>query len=414
MDSAALPRVLGLRGAVVLGMGAMLGAGVFSVWGPAASAAGSAVGISLVIAAVVAFCNAWSTARLAAEYPTSGGVYTFGRARLGPWWGYTAGWSFVVGKTSSCGAIALTLAAYLVPSGAVRPVAAVAAAVAVAVTLGGIRRSARVTAVTVALVVGALLLLAIAGLLSPERAPAPLPGDAIDGYGVLQAAGLLFFAFAGYARIATLGEEVREPARTIPRAIAVALGSVLALYALVAVALLAVLGPGEIAASADPIAELARALFGGPVGPVTAVVAALACAGSLLALLLGISRTALAMARQGDLPGALSVTDRRDLPWRVTVVVGAAVVLLVLIVDVRNAIGFSSFAVLSYYFIANVAAARRRGPGSIRGTAIAAVGAAGCLVLALTLPWQSAAAGAAVVLLGVLVRALRLRAIRPH
>src|SRR5829696_7380628 len=206
-----LRRRLGLGDAVVLGLGSMLGAGVFAVFGPAARAAGSGLLLALVLAGLVAYGNATSSARLAARYPASGGTYVYGRDRLGPFWGYLAGWGFVVGKIASCAAIALTFAAYAAP-GLLRPVAVAAVLAATALNYRGVHRSLVATRVLVTATLATLGLVVVAGLGggSADRL-APFPGA--GPHGVLQAAGLLFFAFAGYARIATLGEEVGDPAR---------------------------------------------------------------------------------------------------------------------------------------------------------------------------------------------------------
>ncbi|MGW6464505.1 APC family permease, partial [Streptomyces rubiginosohelvolus] len=225
-----LRRRLGVVDAVVIGLGAMIGAGIFAALAPAADAAGSGLLLGLALAAVVAYCNATSSARLAARYPTSGGTYVYGRERLGDFWGYLAGWSFVVGKTASCAAMALTVGSYVWPGQA----HAVAVAAVVALTIvnyAGVQKSAWVTRVIVAVVLAVLTAVAVATLTSGDADTVRLDiGSDTTFGGVLQAAGLLFFAFAGYARIATLGEEVRDPSRTIPRAIPIALGITLFVY----------------------------------------------------------------------------------------------------------------------------------------------------------------------------------------
>ena len=222
----ALRRTLGTADAVTIGLGSMLGAGIFVALAPAAAAAGSALLVGLAVAAVVAYCNATSSARLAALYPQSGGTYVYGRERLGPFWGYLAGWSFVVGKTASCAAMALTVGVYAWPAHA--HAVAVAAVVALtAVNTVGVQKSAWLTRIIVAVVLAVLaaVVVAIAAVGSTPTSSHLALHDA-SVLGVLQAAGLCFFAFAGYARIATLAEEVREPATTIPRAIRIALGLV--------------------------------------------------------------------------------------------------------------------------------------------------------------------------------------------
>jgi len=386
---------------VIIGLGSMIGAGIFAALGPAAAAAGSGLLIALAVAAVVAYCNATSSARLAARYPASGGTYVYGRERLGEFWGYLAGWGFVVGKTASCAAMALTVGSYVWPDRA--HVVAVAAVVAVtALTCAGVQRTAWATRVIVAIVLSVLAAVVAACLTGPAADAGRLGvgGDLTAG-GVLQAAGLLFFAFAGYARIATLGEEMRDPARTIPRAIAVALGITLVVYAAVAVAVLMVLGPTALAVATDPLAQAVATAGSSWLVPAVRVGAAVAAVGSLLALLLGVSRTTLAMARDRHLPRWLAaVHPRSRVPRHAGVAVGSIVAVLSATLDVRGAIGFSSFSVLAYYAIANAAAwtltaAQRRPP-----RAVPVVGLAGCLLLAFALPWLSVLTGAGVLALG--------------
>ena len=388
----ALQRRLGTADAVTIGLGSMIGAGIFVALAPAAAAAGSGLLIGLAVAAVVAYCNATSSARLAALYPESGGTYVYGRERLGAFWGYTAGWSFVVGKTASCAAMALTVGLYAWPAHA--HAVAVAAVVALtAVNYVGIKKSAVLTRVIVAVVLAAVVVIVL-GFGDADASRLALGTDAHVG-GVLQAAGLLFFAFAGYARIATLGEEVRDPARTIPRAIPIALGIALAVYAIVAVAVLMQLGSAGLASSGAPLADAVRAAGRAGFEPVVRVGAAVAALGSLLSLILGVSRTTLAMARDRHLPHALAaVHPRFAVPHRAELVVGAIVAVLAAVADVRAAIGFSSFAVLVYYAIANASAM------TLGRRIIPAIGLAGCVLLAVLLPLGSVLVGAGVVLVG--------------
>src|SRR4051794_27436461 len=301
-SGAALDRRLGLRDAVFIGLGSMIGAGVFAAYGPAARAAGTGLLVGLAVAAVVAYCNATASAQLAAAYPRAGGTYLYGREVLGDWWGFLAGWGFVLGKTASCAAMALTFAAYAVPHAWQRPVAAAVVVVVALVNCAGVTRTAGLTRVIVVLVLGSLAV-AVAACWGGGDAHTWGEWTSPHGaYGVLQSAGLLFFAFAGYARIATLGEEVRDPERVIPRAILLALGGAVLVYAVVGVAVLAMLGPEGTAASTEPVADAVAVTSWAWAEPVVRVGAPLAAAGALLALLAGLGRTMLAMAREGDLP----------------------------------------------------------------------------------------------------------------
>ncbi|MGB3323858.1 MAG: APC family permease [Mycolicibacterium fortuitum] len=393
-----LQRRLGTTDAVVIGLVSMVGAGIFAALAPAARAAGSGLLLGLAVAALVAYCNATSSARLAALYPQSGGTYVYGRERLGEFWGYTAGWSFIVGKTASCAAMALTVGTYAWPQWA-HAVAVAAVVGLTAVNYAGIQKSALLTRIIVAgvLAVLAAVVVIIAGSGATDLTRLQI-GDDVGAGGVLQAAGLLFFAFAGYARIATLGEEVRDPARTIPRAIPIALGIALVIYAVVAVAVLSVLGSSGLAAAPAPLADAVAAAGAPQWQPLVRAGAAVAALGSLLALILGVSRTTLAMARDRHLPSVLSaVHPRFNVPHRAEIVVGIVVAILAAIVDLRGAIGFSSFAVLLYYAIANASA------WTLGARLIPAVGLAGCLLLAFSLPMASVLTGIAVVAVGAAI-----------
>ncbi|HZG02800.1 MAG TPA: APC family permease [Streptomyces sp.] len=404
-----LRRRLGVTDAVVVGLGSMMGAGVFAALAPAARAAGSGLLLGLALAAVVAYCNATSSARLAARYPASGGTYVYGRERLGEFWGYLAGWGFVVGKTASCAAMALTVGLYVWPERA-HAVAVAAVVALVAVNYAGMRKAAWLTRAIVAVVLAVLAAVVVACLTSDAAGAARLgfDGGGLSPGGVLQAAGLLFFAFAGYARIATLGEEVRDPARTIPRAVSLALGITLVVYAAVAVAVLSVLGSGALGGTAAPLADAVRAAGVPELAPVVRAGAAVAALGSLLALILGVSRTTLAMARDRHLPPVLAaVHPRFGVPHRAELAVGAVVAVVAATADVRGAIGFSSFGVLAYYAVAN-ASAWTLAPAEGRPPRIVpALGLAGCVVLAFALPLVSVASGAAVLAVGAAVYGVR-------
>ncbi len=406
MTTPALARRLGTGDAVVIGLGSMIGAGVFSVFQPAAEAAGSGLLIGLALAAAVAYCNAVASAQLAAQYPESGGTYFYGRERLGEWWGFVAGWGFVIGKIASCAAMALTFASYAVGGSewAVRLVGFAAVVALTAANYRGISRTAALARVLVAVSIAALLVV-VATIAVDHSSVVGRDGLSSYGtggvYGVLQAAGLLFFAFAGYARIATLGEEVVDPARTIPRAIPLALGITLVVYAAVAVSALAGAGAAGLAGSSAPLATAVEAGGLARLSWVVRAGAAVASLGVLLSLIAGVSRTAFAMASRGDLPRFLdAVHPRHRVPHRAELLVGALVAVAAVTADLRSAIGFSSFTVLGYYAIANAAAwtlprRQRRWP-----RALAAAGLAGCVTLAFTLPLGSVVAGAAVLAVG--------------
>jgi APA family basic amino acid/polyamine antiporter len=398
-----LRRRLRLTDAVTIGAGSMIGAGVFTAWSPAADAAGRALLIGLLVAAAVAFCNATSSAQLAALHPESGGTYVYARYRLGPAWGHLAGWGFVVGKTASCAAMALTVGAYLWPERE-RWVAVAAVVLIAAVNIGGLSRTVAVTRVLLAVSLVALTAVVIAGWSSDGASIDRITPVGGDLYGIVQSAGFLFFAFAGYARIATLGEEVRDPEITIPKAIPRALAAVLAIYAVVAVTALAVVDAELLGATDAPLQLVAEA-GSDRLGGVVRVGAGIAALGVLLNLIPGVSRTTLAMARDRELPGWFAHVDgRRSLPLRAELTVTAVVAAIVLLIELRSAIAVSGVAVLTYYAITNAAAltlstAERRWP-----RALAVAGLIGCVALVAALPWRAIAIGGGVLALGAVAR----------
>lgn len=416
MSATDLARKLGTGDAVVIGLGSMIGAGVFAAFGPAASAAGSGLLIGLAIAAVIAYCNATASAQLAAVYPTSGGTYIYGRERLGHWWGFTAGWGFVIGKTASCTAMALTFATYAVPDPWwVQRLVAVGAVMALtALNYQGVTKTAGLARILVTITLVSLAVVVLAILLAGDPDLDNLDGVASLNsggvYGVLQAAGLLFFAFAGYARIATMGEEVHNPATTIPRAIPIALFLTVAIYAVIGITALLAAGPDALADATAPLVTAMDVAGVGDIALVVRIGAVVASLGALLALIAGIGRTSLAMARNHDLPSWLAaVHPVHRVPHHAEIALAAVVSVLVLTVDLRGAIGFSSFGVLVYYSIANASAFTQTGEQRRWPRALNLLGVTGCVALIATLPVQSVIAGVMMFAIGLAGRYVVLR-----
>ena len=430
----ALARRIGLPGAIGIGLASMIGAGAFFVWAPAAAVAGEWLLLALVLAAVVATLNAFSSAQLAMAHPTSGGAYAFGRRYLGPVPGFTAGWLFVTGKTASAAAIAAVAAGYLgaaagLDDTATRVLAAALIAAFAALNMSGVRTTARVAIAIVSLVLGGLLVWFVAVALTPptfgwaeladaaegavsvapapsSMADAPLALDPTTPLGVLQAAALLFFAFAGYARMATLGEEVRDPRRTLPRAILLALGVVLALYAALALVLVDRLGVAALAASDSPLAAAIDPRWAVPV----AALATLACLGSLAGILAGLSRTSLAMARERDLPGVLArVSPRTRAPIVAEAVIALVAIGIVLLLQPAQLVAASSSAVLLYYAVAHASALRQPASERWQPRAVAVAGLVGCVLLVAALPPVSLLGTAALLAVGLALRAVAVR-----
>lgn len=401
-----LRRELGLFGAVMMGMGSIVGTGVFVSIGIAAGVTGPSVLLAIALAAVVAACNAFSSAQLAASHPVSGGTYEYGYLYLRPWLGFTAGWMFLCAKSASAATAALGFSGYLLTAlnleSSLRvPVALAAGAALVAVVLGGLRRSNAVNVAIVSITLAALLGFVCAGL---PRAVASGAGhlapffQASDGAtgawgGFLQATALMFVAFTGYGRIATLGEEVRDPRRTIPRAIVATVALAAGLYLAVGGVAVAAAGTEALReatrAQAAPLEVFARG-FGVPgLAALIAAGAMTAMLGVLLNLILGLSRVLLAMGRRGDMPAATAKLDANgSTPWVAVLVVGAIILGLAALGDVKTTWSFSAFTVLIYYAITNLAALKMPPQERLYPRACAWLGLAACLFLAFWVEWQ--------------------------
>lgn len=352
-----LHRALGIRAATIVGLGAMLGTGVFAVWTPAYALAGPWLLVGLGIAGAVAILNAVSTVRLARVLPESGGAYAYGRAFIGRPAALIAGYAFVIGKSASAGAAALTIGAYAWP-GYERAVGLVAVAAALAIDLRGIVRSVRVSAVLVALVIAALGALAVAWW-STQSTAMPSAAGAPGAVDLLAASGLLFVAFAGYARITVLGEEVRDPARTIPRAVIASFAIVIVVYAVIALIVVAAAGSG-VTLSPAPLTDIARASAGEWLTVVMRIGAVIAAGAVLLSLLAGVGRTLFAMADRGDAPRALAaVSERTRAPYRAEIAAAVLATLVVLVGGIGFALGLSAATVMTYYAVAHVASWRQ-------------------------------------------------------
>ncbi|MBX2800854.1 MAG: APC family permease [Myxococcales bacterium] len=415
-SSAALRREVGVAGAVLMGLGSIVGTGVFVSLGLGAGLAGAWLPVALLGAAALAACNGLSSAQLAAAFPVSGGTYEYANRTLGPLSGFTAGWMFLTAKGASAATAGLGFAGYVLalldgPAPWRVPLAVGTIAALTGLVLSGIRRTNVVNAVVVSVTLAGLgALVAVSAGHAPGAASVPSLGNLPPVTDVLQATALMFVAYTGYGRIATLGEEVVEPRRTIPRAIVAALIVVLLLYVGVAGAALWVLGAEGFAAathrSAAPLQQVALAMETPWLATVLAVAACTAMAGVLLNLILGLSRVLLAMGRRGDVPAAFGrVSEGGTAPTVAVVATGAGVAALALLGDVRTTWSFSAFTVLVYYAFTNLSALRLAPEHRLYPRGVSWLGLSGCLSLALFVQPTFWAAGLGLLLVGHLLRA---------
>jgi len=423
-----LIREIGVAGAVLLGLGSMVGTGVFVSVGIAAGVAGPAVVAATVIAGLLAAANGMSSAQLAAAHPVSGGTYEYGYLWLNPTLGFSAGWMFMLAKSASAATAALGLSGYLLDlaggeSGLVRTGLAVTAALAItAFVAGGIRRSNRGNAVVVGVALlglGLLILFSFPVVISPEggaRFLPLLPGPTDGGIpALLHGSALMFVAFTGYGRVATLGEEVRDPGRVIPRAVIATVAVVTLLYLGIATSGVGVLGAEAFGAAAErtaaPLDAVALGLGMPWLAGVLGVAAVAAMAGVLLNLVLGLSRVLLAMARRGDAPGVLGHIDAsRSSPVASVWACGILVAGIALVGNVRLTWSFSAFTVLVYYAITNLAALRLPPEKRLFPPWVPAVGLVGCLGLSVWVERGVWALGLGLLAMGLAGRLIRRRA----
>jgi basic amino acid/polyamine antiporter, APA family len=370
-----LQRRLGLVGATVVGLGSILGTGVFVSIGIAAGITGPSVVLAIVLAGILAVFNGLSSAQLAAAHPVSGGTYAYGYRYLNPTLGFTAGWLFILAKSASAATAALGFAGYALnfiglPAHPVLPwVAFGVVVVFTGLMLLNVTRTTQITFVMVLVTVVALGTFVVAGArpagggyLAGMMEPFFRPElDRSTTAAFLNAVALMFVAYTGYGRIATLGEEVKDPSRTIPLAVILTLSVSMVLYAAVAFISVSSVGASTLGAATDeeaaPLEMVARAWNMPGIAQFVALGAITAMMGVLLNLMLGLSRVVLAMGRQKDLPAFTARLNRdKTTPYVAVLVVGVIVALLVSVGDVRATWSFSAFTVLFYYAITNLAA----------------------------------------------------------
>ncbi len=410
-----LKRELGVPGAVLMGLGSIVGTGVFVSIGIAAGITGASVILAVMVGAIVAAFNGLSSAQLAANHPVSGGTYEYGYRYLNPLLGFTAGWMFLLAKSASAATAALGFSGYLLgvlgaDSALIVPIALAAVIMLTLIVIGGIRRSNMTNTAIVSITLGTLALFVVTGLhsaiegLSTNLIPFFSETDTVQNF--LYACALMFVAYTGYGRIATLGEEVREPQRTIPRAIITTLALTMLLYGTVAFVGTAAVGADLLsqgAAEQSAPLEVAALQFSGPLAAqIVAFGAITAMLGVLLNLILGLSRVLLAMGRRRDMPAITArLNSAETTPYVAVIIMGTFIGLLVLIGDVRTTWSFSAFTVLIYYAITNLSALQLSQDERLFPRWVSWAGLAACLFLAFWVPVDVWLLGLGLIVLGL-------------
>lgn len=404
-----LVRILTLKDAVGVGLGAIIGAGIFVVTGIAAGVAGPAFLVGLIIAGSIATFNGLSSAQLAAIYPQSGGTYEYGYRLINPSFGFSAGWMFLISKLAAGGVVAIGFGHYfyqLVPVGSPTTLSLVAVIFLTFINCFGIKKAGRLNLVIVGVTLFSLLYLVFSGIpkVNPDNFKPFAPFGVL---GIAEAAALLFFAFTGYARIATLAEEVSDPKKTIPKAIIITIGTAILLYAAVSAVAIGVIGTESMASSNSPLQLVAKSLTIPALTTIITIGASTAMLGVLLSQILGISRMMLAMSRRDDLPAVFgTIGHRYRVPYVGVVVTGVIILILTLLGTFEFVVRAATFTILLYYSITNVAALKQPRKEQISGRIIPAFGLIGCLSMSVSLPINVIISGVGLLMIGFILRLL--------
>jgi APA family basic amino acid/polyamine antiporter len=404
-----LLRVLTLKDAVGVGLGAIIGAGIFVVTGVAAGVSGAGFIVGLIIAGIIAGFNGLSSAQLAAIYPQSGGTYEYGYRLLNPALGFSAGWMFLISKLTAAGVVAIGFGSYfyqLVPLASPLTISVVAVVFLTVANYFGIKKAGMLNLFIVSITLLSLIYLVFSGI--PEvKAENFEPFAPFGISGLAEASALLFFAFTGYARIATLAEEVSEPKKTIPKAIIITIVTAIILYAAVAVVAIGVIGAERMAQSTSPLQRVAEALSTPGIRTVVTIGASTAMLGVLLSQILGISRMMLAMGRRHDLPPAFqAIHQKYRVPHLGIIITGMVILLLTVLGSFEFILRAATFTILLYYSITNISALRQPRNEQIYGRIIPALGLIGCLAMSISLPYDVIASGMGLLIAGFAIRFL--------
>lgn len=418
-DKKALKRVLGLKDAVGVGLGAIIGAGIFVVTGVAAGVAGASFIIGLMIAGVVASFNGLSSAQLATVYPQSGGTYEYGYRLLNPFLGFSAGWMFLLSKMSAAGIVAIGFGSYfyqLLPVFTPMQYSVGAVVMLTIANLWGIQKAGAINNIIVLVTILSLLYFVFGGIGSVKIdnfkpfAPSGLMG-------IAESTAILFFAFTGYARIATLAEEVLEPKKTIPRAIIITILTAIVLYAAVSVVAVGTIGPAIMSESPSPLQVAALSMRAPGMNTLVTLGASTAMLGVLLSQIMGISRMLLAMGRRSDLPVFfIRIHTKTHVPHIGIVLTGVIILIITVAGSFEFVVRAATFTILLYYSITNLAAIKQTSDEQLYGRYIPVLGLIGCLAMSVSLPLNVIISGLMLLLVGFLVRFIvrRWNYIKPH
>ena len=385
MNENSFSRTLTLKNSIYLGLSSMIGAGLFNNIAPTAKISSYSTILGLLLASTLAFANASSSAQLASLYPQTGGTYLYAKNILGKGAANVAGAVFIIGKTISCIAIALTLGNYLSPVNS-KEFAVLFSFVVFLIGFSGIHKTAKIAKWFVWILFSLLAFYTISIVITPEVSFNLPITDQLSLDNILLSGSIWFFAFTGYSRLATFGEEVKNPEKIIPTAIFTGLGITVIIYLLISWVTLSIVEPQIIMNSRTPLLIAMDLSSMSEFSFLIVFASSIAMASVFLALMPGISRIYVAMARDGILPGALSTIHKKfnsayisELIVFITVIVG------IYQLNVINSIKLSSFFILIYYSITNLSVIKLKKNQRIYSVVVAYYGIFMCIIFASSL-----------------------------
>jgi APA family basic amino acid/polyamine antiporter len=412
-----LKRTLNLLDATSVGIGAIIGAGIFVVLGVGIGYAGPAIIVSIIIAGIVAMFTAFSFAELGSAIPKEGGAYQFAFELISPFAGFLVGSLWLFAQVVAGAAISLGFASYFVAIFPIFPpktVAILAALTLTGLNVVGIKQSTAVNNILVIIKITVLCLFIGFGIfyINPRNLSEFSPNGL---FGILQGAGFIFFAYLGFGRIAALGEEVKNPERNLPLSILIALVASVLIYVLTGFTATGLQDYRILAQSGSPIAEAAKVMGNSTIVTAVSLGALIATVSVLLTTLIGLSRVAFAMARNDQLPKSIAkVSSRFGTPYISIFVMGALLTALVYVLDLKQTVAITSFTILMVHLAVNFSAIKlgKKIQGSTGFRAplcplFPSLGFLSCIILMLSLPQECWIVAGAVVAIGVIFYTLR-------
>jgi APA family basic amino acid/polyamine antiporter len=413
-----LKRTLNLLDATSVGIGAIIGAGIFVVLGVGIGYAGPAIIVSIIIAGVVATFTAFSFAELGSAIPKEGGAYEFAFELISPFVGFLVGSLWLFAQIVAGAAISLGFASYFVAIFPIFPpktVAVLAALTLTGLNVVGIKQSTAVNNILVIIKITILCLFIGFGIfyIHPSTTLSEFSPNGL--FGILQGAGFIFFAYLGFGRIAALGEEVKNPERNLPLSVLIALVASVLIYVLTGFTATGLQDYRILAQSGSPIAEAAKAMGNSTIVTAVSLGALFATVSVLLTILIGLSRVAFAMARNDQLPKSIAkVSSRFGTPYISIFVMGALLTALVYVLDLKQTVAITSFIILMVHLAVNFSAIKlgKKMQGSIGFRAplyplFPSLGFLSCIILMLSLPQECWIVAGAVVAISAVFYMLR-------